>query len=98
MTYTSLYVTRPSYATRGRMCEGETKPKKPEGLKVPEPLDGSAQQARNDERSFSISPRQRSRSPKSYPGAKPITTGMYLEPHHLVGKLYRNHYVIQIPV
>lgn len=43
-------------------------------------------------------PRRRSLSPAPYPGAKPITTGLYLEPHHLSGKLYRAHHTIQIPV
>lgn len=44
------------------------------------------------------SPRRRSLSPAPYPGAKPVTTGLYLEPHHLAGKLYRAHHTIQIPV
>ncbi|CAM9249550.1 unnamed protein product [Ascophyllum nodosum] len=46
----------------------------------------------------SRSPRRRSLSPPPHPGAKPITSGLYLEPHHLVGRLYRLHHIFQIPM
>lgn len=42
--------------------------------------------------------RRRSLSPPPHPGATPIKTGLYLEPHHLYGKLYRAHHTIQIPM
>ncbi|CAM9618699.1 unnamed protein product [Ectocarpus sp. 6 AP-2014] len=42
--------------------------------------------------------RRRSLSPPPHPGATPIKTGLYLEPHHLYGKLYRAHHTIQIPI
>lgn len=44
------------------------------------------------------STRRRSLSPAPHPGATPIKTGLWLEPHHLHGKLYRAHHTIQIPM
>lgn len=72
------------------MCEGDGKPlNEGEGKKL----------LKEGERAKSGSPtRRRSLSPAPYPGAKPVTTGLYLEPHHLAGKLYRAHHAIQIPV
>lgn len=64
-------------------------------------LDGGSsgdQGAQLKQRKRDQSPRRRSLSPAPYPGAKPIVPGLYLEPHHLAGKLYRAHHTIQIPV
>lgn len=42
--------------------------------------------------------RRRSLSPPPHPGATPIKTGLWLEPHHLHGTLYRAHHTFQIPM